>query len=127
MGNRQQQIEQRLESILDEREGLLGMALVSRDGIPVLSRFTRQFDQKAFSILVESAMVATLTGAAEEAMDELEGGPVRRVSVETDELRMVVVGANADLLLVAMSEDSMPVSELNELLDTALTTVADLV
>ncbi len=127
MGNRQQQIEQRLESILDEREGLLGMALVSRDGIPVLSRFTRQFDQQAFSILVESAMVATLTGAAEDAMDELEGGPVRRVSVETDELRMVVVGANADLLLVAMTEHSMPVTELNDLLDTALATVADLV
>ncbi len=127
MGNRQQQIERTIEGFLDEREGLLGMALVSRDGIPVLSRFSRQFDQKAFSILVESAMVATLTGAAEEAMDELEGGPVRRVSVETDELRMTVVGANADLLLVAMTDVDMPVAELNDLLETALKSVGELV
>lgn len=127
MGNRQEQIEQTIERFLDQREGLLGMALVSRDGIPVLSRFTRRFDQKTFSILVESAMVATLTGAAEEAMAELEGGEVRRVSVETDELRMTVIGASGDLLLVTMTEADMPAAELDELLEMARSTVADLV
>ncbi|MDX1611891.1 MAG: roadblock/LC7 domain-containing protein [Candidatus Thermoplasmatota archaeon] len=112
-------MEQELDQLLSGKEGILGMALVSRDGIPVLSRFTRQFDQKAFSILVESAMVATLAGAAEEAMEELEGGSVKRVIVEAGEVRLVVAPASADLLLLAVTEPAYPMDQLDETMGQA--------
>lgn len=125
MSSRQQQIEQTIDDVLQEQEGLLGMALVSRDGIPVLSRFTRRFDQKAFSILVESAMVATLMGAAEEAMTELEGGPLERVIVETAEIRMLVIGAGQELLMLVLTEPEVPIRDVDPAIRRTLESVGE--
>lgn len=124
MATKKQTLEDSLEHALDEQQGLVGMALVSRDGIPVLSRFTRTFDQRTFSILVESAMVATLAGSAEEAITELEGGRVERVIVEAEDLLLIVVEADEDLLLVAIAEPNAPLGQLRDAMDAARSGIA---
>lgn len=61
MKGSQERFQDRLDEIVSE-EQLVGAAVVSRDGIPVLSSFTPDLEQRAFSILVEGAMVAVLMG-----------------------------------------------------------------
>lgn len=110
MMERQDRLQRHLDD-LTEDEGFLGSAIVSRDGIPVLSSFAPQLDQRAFSILVQGAMVATLMGSAEEGIAELDGGDVRDVVVDADELRIVVTGVSEDLLLVVVGTSDVPHAE----------------
>lgn len=107
MMERQDRLQQRLDGLTKD-ESFLGSAIVSRDGIPVLSSFAPELDQRAFSILVEGAMVATLMGSAEEGMAELGGGDVRHVIVDGGELRIVVTGISDDLLFVAVGTADVP-------------------
>ena len=108
---------ERLEAALDgllELEHVEGAALVSRDGIPVLSRLSRRLDQMAFSILVEGAMVATLVGSAEEALSEIEGGDVERTIVESRSTRLVVQGVGKDLLLLVLGTADLDPATLDD-------------
>lgn len=102
-----------------DQEPVLGAALVSRDGIPVVSAFDDEIADRPFSLLVESAMTATLFAAAEVAMDELDAGQARNVTVETDEARMTLVTAAEDLLLVVLSsvDASAPDEEITSAAD----------
>lgn len=108
------EIQEALQATLDDliqADGILGSALISRDGIPVCSAFTSKLEDMPFSILVEGAMTATLMGAAEVAMEEVEAGRTERVVVETDRVRMVLVGAEGDLLLVTLTGADEPIDK----------------
>lgn len=107
MGKMQDAIDEALEA-LTAGEGVLGSAVVSRDGIPVATRFAPELDDRPFSILVEGAMVATLFGAAEVAAEEIGAGDAETVLVDTDTVRMVLVGATDDLLLVVVADHDLP-------------------
>lgn len=126
LDDRQARLEATLDALIGTK-GFLGAALVSRDGIPVVSRFTPSFSQVTFSLLVQGAMVATLMGAAEVAVKESEGGRTRRVLVESERIAMVVVGATEGLLLVAIAEASLPLTALLPPIEQAAKTVAALV
>lgn len=98
-----ERIQTEIDTLVD-REAILGAALISRDGIPVASAFDETIAERPFSLLVESAMTATLFAAAEVAMEELETGQTRRVTVETDEAGMTLVAATDELLLVLLAD-----------------------
>lgn len=107
LGKMRERIQSEIDGLVD-REAILGAALVSRDGIPVVSAFDEEIAERPFSLLVESAMTATLFAAAEVAMEELEAGQARRVAVETDEARMTLLAADEDLLLTVLSAADAP-------------------
>ncbi len=121
---------ERLGQILDGHlgsDGVLGTSLVSRDGIPVLSRLTERMEDMPFSLLVEGAMAATLMGAAEVAVQEVGGGPPRRVVVETEKVNMVLVGVSNDLILVTVAESAAELGELMRAVGVAAEDVAEAV
>lgn len=112
----QERFQDRLDEIVSE-EQLIGASVVSRDGIPVLSSFTPDLEQRAFSILVEGAMVAALMGSAEEGLGELGDDEVQHVTVEGGRLRMTVIDISEDLLFVGIGSAD---SDLESTLDPAL-------
>lgn len=113
MGKIQEQLQETLDALTAE-EGVLGSALISRDGIPVASAFSPTLEEMPFSILVEGAMTATLMGAAEVAMEEVDAGRTHHVTVETDKVRMVLMGAPEDLILVTLAEVDHPLAKVLE-------------
>lgn len=76
--------------------GCLGAALVSRDGLPVLSRMNRPVQEESFS-----AMVAAFLGAAEAAWQEWGEDRPQRAFLEGSTLRMAVVGLDGEHILAA--------------------------
>ncbi|MDY6984846.1 MAG: roadblock/LC7 domain-containing protein [Candidatus Thermoplasmatota archaeon] len=82
---------------LDRLTGIEGSAIVSRDGLIIISHLPTRVGKEAFS-----AMSATMLGAAETAMMELARDPPERVLVETKTTRMIITGASADTLLVIL-------------------------
>ena len=98
MDDRQQKVKQRLDELAGQ-PGLLGAALVSRDGLPVLDSSRRPLNSETFS-----AMSATVMGAAEAALSELSENRVARVIADADRMRLVLVGVTDEFLLVAIAE-----------------------
>lgn len=124
MGEIQDRLQETIDGLIGH-DGIIGAALVSRDGIPVGSAFTPALEEMPFSILVEGAMTATLMGAAEVAMQEVEAGQTRRVIVETDEFKMVLVGAGDDLLLVTLAEAARPLEGVLSRVEEAVGSVGE--
>lgn len=94
MRERQERLEQLLADVA-RRPGVLGAALVSRDGLPVRIVGKQELSRETFS-----AMSATLMGAAEIALGELDPSKLRRVIAQTDRVKFVILGATPALLLV---------------------------
>lgn len=93
--DRQKRLEDALADV-SAQDGVLGAAIVSRDGLCVKSMGRLNLDRETFS-----AMSATVMGAAEIALGDVEGGRARSVVAATDKAKMVVVGATPELLLIA--------------------------
>jgi len=91
-----------LEEVLREvKEGaaLDEVALVTRDGLLIVSSTSREgFREEVFA-----AMSATMLASAETAMEEMEKGVPRRVVVESDVAKLVAVGAGEKALLVGVT------------------------
>lgn len=97
MSDRRERLKDILDGLLSETAAQWA-GLVSRDGLCVMQSFKREFPVETFS-----AMTATVVGAAEIALADLGGGRTRRVIAETERVRLIAVGATADLLLVSLS------------------------
>lgn len=96
----------RLEALLNDlgkEKGVLGAALVSRDGLAVRATGKLALARETFS-----AMTATFTGAAEIALAELDGGKSQSLVATTDRCKLIVVGATRDLLLVVVTQADLP-------------------
>jgi len=92
--------QERLEEVLqdlDRMSNIEGSAIVSRDGLVIVSHLPTRVVRESFS-----AMSATMLGAGETAMMELARDPPERVMVETKTTRMVVIGASPETLLVVL-------------------------
>lgn len=116
--NLQQQLGVLLEDLVKE-QGFIGASLVSRDGLSVKSAGRQELSRETFS-----AMVATLMGAAEIALGDVEGGKARSVVATTERLRMVLIGATRDLLLVACVRADAPLERAVALVEAAATKVS---
>lgn len=88
---------------LAEQPGVLGVSLVSRDGLGVRSAGKHDLQRETFS-----AMTATLMGASEIALAELDPGRTRFVLAQTDRAKIVIMGATLDLLLVVYASADAP-------------------
>jgi predicted regulator of Ras-like GTPase activity (Roadblock/LC7/MglB family) len=114
--------QKRLEDALAEvnaQEGVLGAAIVSRDGLCVKSSGRLNLDRETFS-----AMSATVMGAAEIALGDVQGGRARSVVATTDEAKMVLVGATRELLLIVYARADAPDAGILRRMEQAAANVA---
>ena len=114
--------ERRLEQLfaeLGKEPGVLGLALVSRDGLCVRATGRLALSRETFS-----AMAATAMGAAEIAISELDGGRSTHLVTVTDRLKLIVMGVTRDLLLVACTQADAAHDRLLPRLESAAQTVA---
>jgi len=97
-----------MASIKEDLEILLGglkrtgdvqaSAVVSRDGLLMASDIPPGIHAEAFG-----AMNATMVGAAETAISELQKGVLARVVIESKDVKIIACGAGPKALLVVMS------------------------
>lgn len=121
MMDRQERLVGLLHDLL-KQPGVLGAALVSRDGLSVKTVGTVEMNRETFS-----AMSATLVGAAEIALAEIDGGKPRSIVCHADRVRLVLVGATHDLLLVAYAKQDASLDALVPRLEAAAGNVAAIV
>ena len=77
--------------------GAIASAVVSRDGLVIAADVPEGVSMETFGI-----MCATLLGAASTAHSELRVSTPQRVIVESEDTRMVLVGAGRKALIVAV-------------------------
>lgn len=116
--DRQARIESALEELAKEK-GILGASLVSRDGLPIRGAGKLELGRETFS-----AMTATVMGAAEIALSELDGGKCHHLVAQTDRLKLIIVGATRDILLVVATEVDLPHERFLPRLEAAAQNVA---
>ena len=82
--------------------GVIACAAASRDGL--LIRAIMQKEQFAESL---AAMSATMLGAAETATTHVEMGVPKRVIVETDHGKLIIIGAGPKALLILLADQNI--------------------
>jgi len=82
---------------LKQNGGISGAAIVTRDGLLVVSELSEDIDGETLA-----AMTATMTGAAETAMSELKKKEIERVIVESKDARLISTEAGKQTILVCM-------------------------
>lgn len=87
--------------------GVSGAALISRDGLPVVSDLPATYDRETFS-----AMVAAMVGAAETALIEAGGGIPERVIMDNQSTRVVAMGVSDQFLLVVTGRGDLDLDRL---------------
>jgi predicted regulator of Ras-like GTPase activity (Roadblock/LC7/MglB family) len=110
---------ERLLHELAKHPGVLGAALVSRDGLAVQAAGRPELHRETFS-----AMSATVMGAAEIAFSQLSADRLRRLVAETDSGRLLILGATPDLLLLVYARPDVPIAELVPRAEAAAASVA---
>ena len=97
--------------------GAIASAVISRDGLVIAADVPEGVSMETFAI-----MCATLIGAASTAHSELRIGTPLHVVVESEDAKMVVVGAGRKALIVGVvgrkSDANLALKKLDELADT---------
>src|SRR5512137_1653884 len=97
--------------------GAIASAVVSRDGLVIASDVPEGISNETFGI-----MCATLLGAASTAHSELRIGTPNHVMVDSEDAKMLVVGAGRRALIVAVigrkSDPAVALKKLDEIADT---------
>ncbi len=97
--------------------GAIASAIISRDGLVIASDMPEGVSGDTFAI-----MSATLLGAASTANSELRIGMPVTVTVESDDARILIVGAGRKALLVCVlprkADQTLATKKLQELADT---------
>ncbi len=95
-----------IEEVLSDLKrvgGVNASAVVTRDGLLIASDVMIGMDAETFA-----AMTATMTGAAETAMNEVKAGSLDRVIVEGESAKIISIGAGAKALLVVLTAPDAP-------------------
>ena len=74
-----------------------GAAVITRDGLLIASELSESIDGETLA-----AMAATMTGAAETAVQELKKTSPDRVIVESKNTKLITVGAGQQAILVCV-------------------------
>jgi predicted regulator of Ras-like GTPase activity (Roadblock/LC7/MglB family) len=83
--------------------GILSSAVVTRDGLLVASDTSPDVDAETFA-----AMSASMVGSAETAVTEVKGGTAMRVIVESENSKLIALGAGPKVLLVVLTIREVP-------------------
>ncbi len=78
-----------------------GAAVITRDGLLIASELTESIDGDTLS-----AMAATMTGAAETAIQELKKSSPDRIIVESKNTKLITVGAGENAILACIVKPS---------------------
>ena len=78
--------------------GVVSSAVVTRDGLLVSSDASPDVDAEIFA-----AMSASMMGSAETAVTEVKGGTAGRVIVESENSKLIALGAGPNVLLVVLT------------------------
>jgi len=97
----------------------LGAAVVSRDGITVKAVGKLELGRETFS-----AMTATIMGAAEIAVREVDAGRLRSLVTVNERSKIIIVGATTDLLLVGCLPPDGNADDATAKLETAAASLA---
>jgi len=95
-----------IEEVLSELRrvgGINASAAVTRDGLLIASDVMGDVDAETFA-----AMTATMTGAAETAMNEVRAGNIQRVIVEGESAKIIAMGAGPKALIVVLTDPDAP-------------------
>lgn len=97
--------------------GSMASAVISRDGLVIAADMPEGVSMETFAI-----MCATLLGAASTANSELRVGIPQHVIVESEDAKMVVVGAGRKALIVAVlskkADLASAIKKLDEMAET---------
>lgn len=97
--------------------GAIASAVLSRDGLVIAADLPEGVSMETFAI-----MCATLLGAASTAHSELRIGTPIHVIVDSEDAKMVLVGAGRKALLVAVigkkGDVNLAIKKLDEIADT---------
>jgi hypothetical protein len=97
--------------------GAMASAVISRDGLVIAADLPEGVSMETFAI-----MCATLLGAASTANSELKVGTPKHVVVESEDAKVVVVGAGRRALIVAVvgrkADAALVLKKLDEMADT---------
>ena len=74
-----------------------GAAIITRDGLLIASELSEDIDGDTFA-----AMSATMTGAAETAIQELKKSSPERVIVESKNTKLIAIGAGEQTILTCI-------------------------
>ncbi|MCS7104295.1 MAG: roadblock/LC7 domain-containing protein [Thermofilaceae archaeon] len=96
MEGRYEAVNHVLEEMRRDNPGLDAVAVVSSDGMPVVTLMSAADELKV------SAMAATLQGVAEQVIKELRGGELRHVIVTSEEGTLVIKSVSKDFVLVML-------------------------
>jgi hypothetical protein len=95
----------------------MASAVISRDGLVIAADLPEGVSMETFAI-----MCATLLGAASTANSELKVGTPKHVVVESEDAKVVVVGAGRRALIVAVvgrkADAALVLKKLDEMADT---------
>lgn len=83
---------------LKQLNDIKALAIVSRDGLLITANMAPDVHGEMFA-----AMAATMLSAAETASLELNQGAADRLIVETDDSRLVIMGAGERMMLVLLA------------------------
>ena len=83
---------------LESVNGIIGTAIVNRNGLTIISRLPRDIDNRKFG-----AMAATMFEAMETATSTLKD-KVLNLTVEFDDYQLVVYVLNAEIIFVSLLE-----------------------
>ena len=92
--------EDQLKKLLEEFESsgnVTGSAIVRRDGLMVLSSLPEAVNSKAVA-----AMTAAIVGTGETASNELAMGKLTQIVVESDQGKLISIGAGPETILTAL-------------------------
>ncbi len=105
---------------LRQSSGAIASAVISRDGLIIAADVPEGVSMETFGI-----MCATLMGAASTAHSELRIGTPLHVVVESEDAKMVVVGAGRKAVIVAVigrkGDANLALKKLDEIADTLKT------
>ncbi|MEM2275317.1 MAG: roadblock/LC7 domain-containing protein [Thermofilaceae archaeon] len=96
MQGRYEAVSQILEEMKRDNPALDAVAVVSSDGMPVVSAMSEADELKV------SAMAATLQGVAEQVIKELRGGAMRHLIVTSEGGTLIVKSVSRDFVLVML-------------------------
>jgi predicted regulator of Ras-like GTPase activity (Roadblock/LC7/MglB family) len=86
---------------LEVVSGLIGSALINRNGLIITSRLPRDFDERKFG-----ALVATLFGSMEAASATINN-KVLNITVEFEEFQLIVFILNEEIILATLLENNI--------------------
>ena len=96
-----EQIEQQLNELSNELPEIEGIAVLTKEGLPIASIFS------SIDPAMLSAITATLNNVSEKAMEELQKGVLETVIVQGELGHLVVQGVGESAIIVVLANKSV--------------------